>query len=170
MGKILQERIKQDSFESIEEEVVLNLLVCTAHIRAQFDNRCAAHRITNGQYNVLRILRGGYPNGYARCDIIARMIEPAPDVTRLIDRLVKDELVIRVPSQTDKRLSMAKISDKGLTLLDTMQQDILMTIQDLCKSLTHDQCQQLSALCELIYSSKQPLNQPQNQRCQQIPL
>jgi DNA-binding MarR family transcriptional regulator len=48
------------------------------------------------QYNVLRILRGAGGNGLPTLSIVERMIENAPGITRLIDRLEKKGLVRRV--------------------------------------------------------------------------
>ena len=46
------------------------------------------------QYNVLRILRGA-PEGLPCGEIANRMITRDPDVTRLVDRLEKRELISR---------------------------------------------------------------------------
>ena len=95
MGRILSKRLKQTKFESAEQEVILNILVASNHIKSIVETACSNFGISLSQFNVLRILNGKYPEGYPRCDIISRMIEPAPDVTRLIDRLIKRKLVER---------------------------------------------------------------------------
>ncbi|HYW96466.1 MAG TPA: hypothetical protein VE870_12810 [Bacteroidales bacterium] len=79
MGEILKKRLKQVSFRSVEEEAVLNLLVTSYYLRMDLNEMYSGHGLTMGQYNVLRILKGVYPEGHARCGIIDRMVEPAPD-------------------------------------------------------------------------------------------
>ena len=64
------------------------------------------HGLTFSYYNVLRILRGASDEGYPRCDIIERMIDPAPDVTRLIDQLINKGWVSRARSLEDRRVSL----------------------------------------------------------------
>jgi DNA-binding MarR family transcriptional regulator len=151
MGKVLQERIKQATFESSAQEVVLNLLVSSGYIRSKLDRACVLHGLTIGQYNVLRILRGAHPNGYPRCDIIDRMLEPAPDVTRLIDRLVKDGFVSREQSVDDRRLSIATITEKGLIVLQQMQASIIAVMEDATQRFSEGEAAQFSLLCEKIY-------------------
>ena len=154
MGKILQERIKQTKFESTRQEALLNLLVAAGFIRQKVDTACSQYGVTASQYNMLRILKGAHPKGYCRYEITDRMLEPAPDVTRLIDRLVKQELVERGESEDDRRLSIAKITPKGLELLIEMHKLVSnLDNQILLKNLTNEDCKELSRLCEQIYSA-----------------
>lgn len=151
MGESLKKRLKQSRFESPFHEAMLNLMVATAHLRDQVDRMCERHRITSAQYNVLRILRGAHPEGYPRCEIAQRMIERAPDVTRLIDRLEEQELVERGRSDVDRRLSVTCITRKGLELLERMQPDAEAVHRTLASRLTAEQAETLSRLCESLY-------------------
>ena len=68
------------------------------------------------QYNVLRILRGA-PQGLPCGEIASRMITRDPDITRLLDRLEKRNLISRCRESTDRRMVMARITPEGLKLL-----------------------------------------------------
>src|SRR3954447_10460904 len=103
---------------------MLNLFVAVDHLRGKAIEVCSRFGITHGQYNVLRILRGAHPDGHPRCEIAKRMIEKAPDVTRLVDRLEAMSLVERVRSDGDRRLSIARITPKGLQLLKDMDPEM----------------------------------------------
>lgn len=116
----LKERLKQQKFTSAQQEAVLGILSCADIINRRMDELVNPFNITIAQYNVLRILRGVYPGGHPRGEITSRMIQKAPDVTRLIDRLEKLGLVVRSKSQDDGRLSMSTITDKGLALLSEL--------------------------------------------------
>jgi DNA-binding MarR family transcriptional regulator len=151
VGESLKKRLKQARFESPFHEAFLNLMVATAHLRDLVDRMCERHRITMAQYNVLRILRGAHPEGYPRCEIAQRMIERAPDVTRLIDRLEEQELVERGRSDADRRLSVTRITRKGLDLLERMQPDAEAVHRTLAARLTPAQAEELSRLCESLY-------------------
>lgn len=153
MGTALQQRIKQTTFTSPYQEAVLNLLVAADHLRRSMEQTCESHGITAAQYNVLRILRGVYPNGHPRCEIIQRMIEEAPDVTRLIDRLVKSGYARRGKSKDDGRLSVTFISKKGLDLLALMQKDVDASDAVVRERLSVDEAAALSQLCERIYGT-----------------
>lgn len=106
------------------------------------------------QYNVLRIPKGVHPKGHPRFDIINRMIEPAPDVTRLIDRLSQESLAERFVSDSDKRLSMTRITDKGLKLLSRVKSEIDSLGSFISKALSNSEKKTLSYLLEKIYKEQ----------------
>ena len=108
--------------------------------------------ISHEQFNVLRILNGKYPEGYPRGDIINRMIEPAPDVTRLIDRLIKQGLVERFTSEQDRRLSLTKITNKGRGVLKKIKPKIDSLFNIVSDKLNKTEKKQLSVLLEKVYS------------------
>lgn len=151
MGEILKERLKQEKFESLDQESILNIYVTANFLRAKTDAVLAAYGLTFPQYNVLRILKGKFPDGYPRCDIIERMIEPAPDVTRLVDRLCNEKLAERFQSVEDRRLSLTKITEKGIKLLDSVKDEIDSVNSYISNVLNKDEKKILSDLLEKIY-------------------
>src|ERR1700682_5934011 len=68
------------------------------------------------QYSVLGILRGS-PEGLPCGEIGSRMITRDPDITRLLDRLEKRELISRCRETKDRRMVMARITPEGVKLL-----------------------------------------------------
>ena len=92
MSEILKRTLKMNRTPTAREEVGLNLAVAFSFLKTRFENIIEPFGITASQYNVLRILKGA-PEGHPRCEIIVRMIDRAPDITRLIDRLEKSGLV-----------------------------------------------------------------------------
>ena len=72
MADALQHRVKQDGFEDPVQEAFIGLLVAGGHIRQRLNEVCAGYGTTHDQYNVLRILRGVYPEGHPRHEIIER--------------------------------------------------------------------------------------------------
>jgi len=152
MGNVLKRRLKQLSFESAEQEAILNILVSSNHIKSKIEAVCIKYGITISQFNVLRILNGKYPEGYPRCDIISRMIDPAPDVTRLIDRLIKQGLVERYASTEDRRLSIARITNKGRAVLNKIKPKIDELNSLISGTLNIAERKQLSILLEKVYS------------------
>lgn len=151
MGDKLKQWLKQSNFEGLDQEATLNILVTAYFLRSKHEEIMNKFRLTMPQYNVLRILKGAYPDGYPRCDIITRMIEPAPDVTRIIDRLIKDKLVERFNSDKDKRLSMTRITDKGLKLLKKTKPEIDALGFFISSVLSNTEKKMLSDLLEKIY-------------------
>jgi DNA-binding MarR family transcriptional regulator len=75
-----------------------------------------AEDLSSTQYNVLRILRGA-PEGLPCGEIAHRMITKDPDITRLLDRMEKRELISRCRETKDRRMVMTRIAPQGLKLL-----------------------------------------------------
>jgi DNA-binding MarR family transcriptional regulator len=130
------------------QHAVLNILLSARHVRDQLERVCDEYGVTAAQFNVLRILRGGPPQGYSRREISERMIERAPDCTRLIDRLEKQGLVSRKRTQTDRRLSLTQITPAGLALLQRMDEPMLKAQRQIITRLSAREQNSLSQLLE----------------------
>lgn len=152
MGDGLRQRIKQERFSSPAQEAFLNLLVAADHLQSVAQTICEAQGLTRGQYNVLRILKGVYPAGHPRCEIAVRMVERAPDITRLVDRLEKQGLVERGRGDADRRQSVTRITKKGIQLLERLNPQLEEGHKDMANRLTDADCRKLSELCERIYA------------------
>ena len=155
MSDALKAKIKQRAdFDSPSSEATLNLMVAADVIRGQMDRFFGGYEITTAQYNVLRILRGAESDGgHPRCEIAARMIERAPDLTRIIDRLEKQDLVARDRTVEDRRLSLTKISRKGLELLARIEPELIKVQLQIAQKLSAAEWIALTTLCEKIYAS-----------------
>jgi DNA-binding MarR family transcriptional regulator len=99
-----------------EELTFLELCRTTDILSRKVSEVLKAEELSSNQYNVLRILRGaldGLPCG----EIGNRMITRDPDITRLLDRLEKRNLIARSRETRDRRMVMARITPEGLDLL-----------------------------------------------------
>src|ERR1700730_6110717 len=99
-----------------EEAAFLDLLRTTDLLSRGLVRLLKDEDISSTQYNVLRILRGA-PDGLPCGEIASRMITRDPDVTRLLDRLEKRELISRSRETRDRRTVIARITPDGLKLL-----------------------------------------------------
>lgn len=155
MSSELKKRIKQTAdFDNLATEALLSLIVAADFIRTLQNKTFAKFNLTGGQYNVLRILRGVYPEGYARGEISERLLENAPDVTRLLDRLETAKLVSRDRSADDQRVSVNRITEKGVQLLDEMKEELESAKRHYENLLTDNEYRQLIKICEKIYTSQ----------------
>ncbi len=150
----LSRRLQQSTFASPAQEALLSLLVAANTLNDVMDEVCGKYDITRPQYNVLRILRGAQPQGHARCEIARRMLDRAPDVTRLVDRLQTRGLVKRKRGNSDQRQAVTCITGKGLKLLETMQPEVETNVDGLVGRLTNEDCQELARLCALLFENR----------------
>ncbi len=95
-GSALAREIQQKRpFQSARQEAALGLLKTVDVLRLHISRVLEPFGVTDQQYNVLRILRGAGQDGLPTLEIAERMIERAPGITRLIDRLETKGLVSR---------------------------------------------------------------------------
>jgi DNA-binding MarR family transcriptional regulator len=114
----IQREIRQRRpFQSRSQEAVVALLRTVDLVRRSLAGVVEAHGITLQQYNVLRILRGAGAEGLPTLDVADRMVEQAPGVTRLLDRLEAKDLVRRKRCATDRRQVLCYATPGALRLL-----------------------------------------------------
>jgi DNA-binding MarR family transcriptional regulator len=146
----IRERLQQRRFHSLADEAVVSLMVAAEHLDQAVAPIWERHGVTADQYNVLRILRGVYPGGHSRNEVARRMIHRAPDVTRMLDRLVRRGVVARVRNADDRRESIATITKAGLALLDRIDPQVLAVQKAVTAALTEPKLRQLVRLCDAL--------------------
>jgi DNA-binding MarR family transcriptional regulator len=115
---------RPETFRSREQQATLGLLRTADAVKRSLAQVIEPHGITPQQYNVLRILRGAGPDGLPTLSIGERMIEQTPGVTRLVDRLERKDLVARTPCPKDRRRVFCRITQKGLDLLEELDDPV----------------------------------------------
>jgi DNA-binding MarR family transcriptional regulator len=122
MAQTIGREIRQTKpFRSLQEQLVINLMRTTRAVEEgwiQYLKRTAG--ISPSQYNILRILRGARPKAVKISDISDRMITRDPDVTRLVDRLIRQGLVRRERDTDDRRVVLVEVTAAGLALLSRL--------------------------------------------------
>jgi DNA-binding MarR family transcriptional regulator len=148
----IRDRLEQREFSGESDEAVVSVLVAADHLDQQLSAVITAHGVTADQYNVLRILRGVHRQGHPRHEIARRMIHPAPDVTRMLDRLLRRKLITRARDPRDGRLSVARITPAGLALLKRIDPEVEEVQQHATAMLTPAERKELVRLCERLVS------------------
>jgi len=113
----LESKINQRTFKSPFQKATLNILFTSDKLNKRINDVLKEFGITNSQYNILRILAGSHPNSLSPGNIKEVMLFKTSDVTRLIDRLEKKDLVNRFLCPTNRRKMDIGISEKGIELL-----------------------------------------------------
>ena len=156
MRNALSVRLKQSKFSDAGQEAMLSVLVAASLLNDSMDKLCARHGITRAQYNLLRILRGAYPEGHSRCEIAERLVDRAPDVTRLVDRLEAQRLVKRSRGRNDQRQAITAITSRGLKLLREMEPAVAANLHRSRAGLSDKECEELSRLCAEVITQHLP--------------
>lgn len=99
-------------------EALLSILRTAAVIDHHLAEGLKPFGITATQYNVLRILRGAGQKGLCGREVAERLVSNVPDVSRLLDRTEDLGLIRRERDPEDRRHVTARITDKGLAVLE----------------------------------------------------
>ena len=143
----ISREIRQQTFDSVHHKAMVNLLFTNNRIMEKLNNFFKDHGLTNQQFNVLRILRGRHPEPCNARYIREVMIFKAPDLTRLIDRLVIKGLADRKTCPDNRREIEVTITDKGLALLEELNPQVKQLTNEMLQ-LTEQEAEMLSALLD----------------------
>ncbi len=113
----IEKEIFSNKFENSHQKAIVNLIYTYGWITNLLKQQLNKYKITLQQYNVLRILRGQHPNPTTINMLKERMLDKMSDASRIVDRLVQKELVIRFINSKDRRAVDILITKKGLDLL-----------------------------------------------------
>jgi DNA-binding MarR family transcriptional regulator len=136
--------------ECLEEVAFLELCRTTDMLSRRLAGLLKSEDLSANQYNILRILRGS-PDGLPCGEIGNRMITRDPDITRLLDRLEKRDLISRCRETKDRRMVMARITPEGLKLLARTDEPVRDTHRS---QLGHLGRERLRALMELLQDTR----------------
>ncbi|NDC42793.1 MAG: MarR family transcriptional regulator [Chitinophagia bacterium] len=114
----LEEALKTNKFTDETHKASLNILYTAYWLKNTFSAAIKCNGITVEQFNVLRILKGKYPEKMCVKDIGCRMIEKNSNVPRIIDRLLLKNLVVKSTSATDKRETLITLTQAGIETLE----------------------------------------------------
>jgi DNA-binding MarR family transcriptional regulator len=144
-GKAKQTRLGH----SREQDAVVNILRTANYLDHFYSPVFHRHGITSQQFNVLRILRGAGLGGLPTLDIAEKMIEQAPGITRLLDRLEKKKLVRRERPADNRRQVLCYITKPGLDLLQELDTLVRDRDKQALRGLDKSEIEELIRLLEL---------------------
>jgi len=147
----IEEEIKQSRFISSYQKLALNIIYSSRWLEAFLKNSFRQHGLTMQQYNILRILRGSFPQPLSTFQIRERMIDKMSDTSRIVDRLILKKLVTKKISPTDNRLVEVRITEKGMQLLGSLD-DTDEKIIKFLSNLTSEEAAMASNLLDKMHS------------------
>lgn len=143
----IEKAIKQTNFRNAYQKAAINLLYTSSWLVGQQKDFFSKQGITNQQFNILRILRGQFPNKISGADIKTRMLDQNSDVSRLLDRLIIKKLIVKSQCPNDKRAADIIITESGLDLLKKIDAEV-ENLDRLLSNLTKEEATQLSMLLD----------------------
>ena len=117
----IEKDIQQTAFRNEYQKMGINLIFTANWLKEKVGKILSTEKITQQQYNILRILRGS-ETPLSTLKIRERMLDKMSDTSRIVDRLIAKELVEKSACQADKRLVDITLSKKGFQLLEKLDQ------------------------------------------------
>lgn len=115
----IEQDINQHNFRNEYQKAGINFIFTFNWMNEKMKGIFEREDITPQQFNILRILRGaGKP--ISTLQIRQRMLDKMSDTSRIVDRLLAKNLVLKNTCPNDKRLVDVSITDKGKKLLEKM--------------------------------------------------
>ncbi|MFZ1688618.1 MAG: MarR family transcriptional regulator [Flavobacteriales bacterium] len=134
----IDEEIKS-TFESEQHKAILNVMFTANWLKARHNGLLAPFALSVQQFNILRILRGAKGEKVNMQCVKERMIDRAPNATRLADKLIAKGLVLRERCDEDRRVVYVRISRAGLDLLEQLDVAVRSDMSQLYDGLSSTQ-------------------------------
>jgi len=136
----------KSSFKSNKVKALINIKYTSNWLNSKENDFFKPYGISPQQYNILRILRGAKER--VKVQIVKdRMIERAPNATRLMDKLCDKKLIERERCEHDRRVVYVKITNQGLELLKMIDENKNLSFLE---NLTEEEAITLSNLLDKI--------------------
>jgi DNA-binding MarR family transcriptional regulator len=153
------QRAGESRFDSPRQEAFLNLWRTYDRLRQLEDDLFDEWGLTAQQYNALRLLRARGAEPLTTLGLAGKLISKAPDITRLLDKLVERGLIVRRRLEGDRRVVEISITPDGLALLERLDEPVRQCHE---RQLGHLDDEQLARLTQLLRTARAPHEDPGN--------
>lgn len=154
---------KYKEFDWSSTALILNLFFTYDVFSTYFARRLAPKGLSLSAFNLMMILKRIEKDGCPLHEISDHLLVSRANVTGLVDILARKGLVTRVADEKDRRVKIARLTTKGISLLESMLPD---HYQDIQKLLTGINKTQKAQLCKLLtamrVSTEDQRNNPAN--------
>jgi DNA-binding MarR family transcriptional regulator len=151
----IEQDIQQPNFRNEFQKMGINLLFTANWLNEQIGKMLSDEGVTQQQYNILRILRGS-TTPLSTLKIRERMLDKMSDTSRIVDRLIAKELVVKNTCEKDKRLVDITLTPKGLSLVDQLDQ-YNERIDALLKGINESEAQLMNQILDKIRTDPKAL-------------
>lgn len=142
----IDEEIKS-RFENDRHRMTANVMFTAGWIGQLMTSFLKPFGLSNQQFNILRILRGA-GDWVAMNTVKDRMVEKSPNATRLADKLLGKNLIVRRRSESDRRVVYIKITQTGLRLLKDIDEQDDGVLRNVMNRITDEEARQVAAVLD----------------------
>lgn len=139
------------SFINDRQKTLVNIYFTNNWLHNEYHVVLKTYNVTAQQFNILKILNEVYPKSMMVSTIKLQMLDKSSDITRLVERLLEKNLVVRRQDQKNRRKINVKLNIIGHSLVSKMDKDI-RNFEGFVEHLSDKEIKQLNSLLNKIRS------------------
>lgn len=133
--------------DGIENAAVYAMACLYSAIEKRIIEYLKPYKLSPSQFNALMIVKHiGNKTGLSQAEISDKLILSPSNMTRLVDKLVREELIERNPSALDRRINYIKITSKGSKLLDDIWPGYIQQVKSMARTMPSDDLNAITML------------------------
>jgi DNA-binding MarR family transcriptional regulator len=144
----IEKEIPKNYFRNSSHKTLVNIIFTSNWILERSKKFLENEDITHQQYNILRILNNS-DTPLSTLKIREHMLDKMSDTSRIVERLLKKDLVNKQVCLTDKRLVDVTISGKGVQLLQRLDKKT-NDLDSIISNLTSEDMDKINQLLDKI--------------------
>ena len=149
----LKEELKlKKGFDIVEHEALLNIYYTANLIKKRAGAFFKTLGLTDVQFNVMTLLtyQAGEEGGLSQTQLSDMMLVNRGNITSLVDRMERAELVTRTAHSKDRRFNIIKLTTKGAKLFTRVEPHYLEQIRQVMSGAAESEQKKLMAILEKV--------------------
>ncbi len=139
----------ESQFRNEYHRLIINLHKTDGYVFNHFQQKMTPFDLSVQQYKALRLLSEVFPNSLSAGELKEKMTDMNSDMTRLIDRLVAKNLVVREVDPTNRRRVNLRLTNESNQFIDRVAVEF-KDFESIVSHLTDEEAQTMNKLLEKI--------------------
>ena len=140
----------RQGFQSRAHEAVFSIYFTAALIKKFADEFFREYGTTDVQFNVMMLLKyqGEEKNGLTQVELSRMLLVNRANITSLIDRMEKAQIVTRAPIPGDRRYHVVRLTPKGHRMVEEVEEHYMQMVESLMEALNEAEQKSLISFLE----------------------
>lgn len=138
----------------LPHEALLNIYYTASRLKKRAGEFFRPFGLTDVQFNLMMLLeyQSGPEEGLSQAQLSEMMLVNRANITSLIDRMEKADLVIRTAAASDRRYNIVKLTDRGKKLLAKVEPLYARQVKTVMSTLKDNEQKKLNQMLERVRS------------------
>lgn len=153
----IETAIKQKKFANPYHKLLVNIIYTGNWLMNKQMEMLRPFDLSPQQYNVLRILKGAFPEPMRVQEISERMLDKTSNTSRLIDKLVNKNFIEKRLSKDDRRAADIVINDAGIDVLEKTT-PLIVSLEGPMRNFLPEEIEKVNQVLDGIRISEENVN------------